>query len=254
MRRPYSTRIQLCGRVQIELDGRPVDGLRGGQSRLLLGYLVVSRARPRDRDELVYAVWGDDAPPAVDTALSVLLSRLRQALGWEAVDGRRVVQLRLPADTFVDVEAAVDSLHLAESALRAGNSAAAWSGALIARYISDRTFFAGFDRPWVEEWRRELSDVHVRALECFARACLAIGGTELDGADRATRLLADLAPYRESAHALRMQALMAAGNLAEALLAFERLRARLREELGVDPGPQVRALHQRILELSSPEG
>jgi DNA-binding SARP family transcriptional activator len=237
----------------VELDGRPVDGLRGRQCRLLLGYLVVSRTRPRDRDELVDAVWGDDLPEAVDSALSALLSRLRHALGGDALVGRHEVRLRLPAESFIDVEAAVENLHLAASALRTGDNAAAWSGATIARYISDRTFLAGFDKPWIEGWRRDLADVHVRALECFARACLAIGGSELDGADRATRALAELAPYRESAYALRMQTLVATGNIAEALLAYERLRARLREELGVGPGPELRALHQRMLELTSPD-
>jgi DNA-binding SARP family transcriptional activator len=62
--------------------------------------------------------------------------------------------------------------------------------------------------------------------------------------------LVQLAPYRETGHALRMRALAAAGNTAEALLAFDSLCHLLRDDLGVSPSPDLRALHQELLSRS----
>ena len=87
----------------------------------------------------------------------------------------------------------------------------------------------------------------MRALELVGRACLAIGGGEVDTAERAARELIERAPYRESGHRLLMEALAARGNAAEALLAFEALRRRLRDELGAAPSPSTQAVQRRLL-------
>ena len=58
------TRIQLCGRLVVRLGGRRVeDALPGANGRLLFAYLVLNRLRRMDRDELLTAVYGEDAPP-----------------------------------------------------------------------------------------------------------------------------------------------------------------------------------------------
>jgi len=239
-------RIQLCGRFGVELDGQPVRDLRGRQCRPLLGYLVLQRRRPMARSQIIDALWGERPPAAADSALSALLSNIRKACGWE-VAGRGEVTLRIPEDTFVDAEAAIESIHLAESAAHRGDTIAAYHCANVARYIARRPLLAGFEAPWIEERRAELDGVHLRALECFAKACLALGGAEQAGAERATRELIELAPYRESAWALRMRALAESGNTAEALVTYETIRLRLREELGASPGHELRALHQQLL-------
>jgi hypothetical protein len=81
----------------------------------------------------------------------------------------------------------------------------------------------------VDAWRRRLADVRVRATECYVKASLGIGGSELPSAERAARELVDVAPFRESGHLLLMPALAASDNLAEALAAYERLRVSLRD-------------------------
>ena len=73
------------------------------------------------------------------------------------------------------------------------------------------------------------------------------GGAELPIGERAARELVALAPYRESGHRLLMEILAARGNVAEALRAYEDLRALLREELGTSPCPEVRELQARLL-------
>jgi DNA-binding SARP family transcriptional activator len=239
-------RIQLCGRFSVQVGDQVVHDLRGRQCRPLLGYLVLHRTRSVTRAELIDALWGEQPPPAADTALSALLSNLRKAFGWE-MSGRGEIRLALPAGSFVDAEAAIENSHLAQAAEQRGDATAAYICAEVARYICRRTFLVGFDAPWIEEWRTQLAEVNVTALETFARACLTIGGGELAAADRATRELVRFAPYRETGHALRMRALAAAGNTAEALLAFDRLCHLLRDDLGVSPSPDLRALHQELL-------
>ena len=77
-------RIQLCGRFVVRLGGRRVeDALPGANGRLLFAYLVLNRLRRMDRDELLTAVYGDEAPPDHHPRLSVLLSKLRRAVGRE---------------------------------------------------------------------------------------------------------------------------------------------------------------------------
>jgi SARP family transcriptional regulator, regulator of embCAB operon len=80
-----------------------------------------------------------------------------------------------------------------------------------------------------------------------ARACLGIGGAELDTAERSARTLIERAPYREPGHRLLMETLAARGNDAEALVVYEHLRARLREDLGASPSRETQALHRRLL-------
>ncbi len=76
------TRVQLCGRLSVELDGvEIVAALRGRQVRMLLAYLVINRDRRVGRDELIGAVWPETAPRSQDAALRTLLSRLRSVAG-----------------------------------------------------------------------------------------------------------------------------------------------------------------------------
>ena len=83
------TRIQLCGRLSVEIDGVQVaDALRGRQVPLLLAYLVLNRDRYVGREELIGALWPFQAPRSQDAALRTLLSRLRSALGSSALAGR----------------------------------------------------------------------------------------------------------------------------------------------------------------------
>ena len=85
-----ATRIQLCGRLVVELQGRRLeDTLRGRQGRLLFAYLALHRDRPVRRDELAEALWsGKGAPPAYESLLAPPLSRLRKALGPGVLEGR----------------------------------------------------------------------------------------------------------------------------------------------------------------------
>ena len=74
------SRIQLCGRLSVEIDGVELAGsLRGKQVPLLFAYLVLNRERPVGREELIGALWPEHAPQSQDAALRTLLSRLRSS-------------------------------------------------------------------------------------------------------------------------------------------------------------------------------
>jgi DNA-binding SARP family transcriptional activator len=241
-------RIQLCGRYVVDIDGSRIEGtLPGRRGRVLFAYLVLNRGRPLARDELLVAGWGADAPAAAGNALSVVLSKLRHGLGADHLQGRPGIELLLPPATFVDVEAALEGAHRAESCLAEGRWAQAWGPAGIAYHVATRRFLTGLEAAWIDEWRRRLEEVRLRGLECFAAASLGLGGPALAQAEERARLLTELAPYRETGHRILMEALERRGNLAEALRAYDRLRVLLREELGVAPSPAIQAVHQRLL-------
>jgi DNA-binding SARP family transcriptional activator len=241
-------RIQLCGRLAVEVDGERLEqALPGRRGRVLFAYLVLHRGRALPRDELLVAGWGEEVPAEAGNALSVLLSKLRHGLGAEQLSGRTEVELLLPRETFVDVEAAMEGAHRAESCIAEGRWAAAWGPAGIAYHVATRPFLSGLEAPWIDGWRRRLEEVRLRGLECFAASALGLGGPALAQAEQRARMLTELAPYRESGHRLLMEALERRGNLAEALRAYERLRVLLREELGVAPSPAVQAVHRRLL-------
>jgi DNA-binding SARP family transcriptional activator len=246
--------IQLCGRFVADIDGcRIEDTLPGRRGRVVFAYLVLNRGRPSPRDELLMAGWGEDAPAAAGNALSVLLSKLRHSLDAGRLRGRTEIELVLPQATFVDVEAALEGAHRAESCIAEGRWAQAWGPAGIAYHVATRPFLPGLEAPWIDQWRRRLEEVRLRGLECFAAAGLGLGGPALAQAEERARMLTELAPYRETGHRMLMEALERRGNVAEALRAYERLRVLLREELGIAPSPTVQAVHRRLL-LQSANG
>ena len=239
------TRIQLCGRVVAAVDGKRIeDELPGRQGRLLFVHLVANRLRPVPRRELEAAIWPEDAPAGVDSALSALLSKLRRLVPLE---GRADVRVVLPPGAWIDLEAAPEALHRAESAAGRQSWTEVWGPSCVAQHIAARGFLAGEDAPWIVEIRSRLDGIHLRSLELVAEACLVIGGGELDTAERATRTLVVRARFRESGHRLLMDVLDARGNRAEALQAYDELRTLLRDELGALPSPATQAVHRRLL-------
>jgi len=243
-----ATRIQLCGRMALELEGRRLDdALPGRQGKLLFAYLAVNRVRPVDRSELVAVLWSEEPPAAAETTLSGVLSRLRHVLGEDALVGRAQPRLVLAADAWLDVEVATAAIHRAETAVATGDWGRAWMSGRIALHVSRREFLSGFDGPWIDERRRVLQTIKASALECVGEAGLGLGGAELAAAERSGRALIACEPYRESGYRLLMPALETQGNVAAALTVYDELRCRLRDELGTAPGTVTQALHKQLL-------
>jgi DNA-binding SARP family transcriptional activator len=243
-----NTVIRLCGSLAAEFDGRRIErALPGRQGRMVFAYLVLHRARTVSRDELIEALWPDTAPESAGALLTGLLSRLRRALPAGTIGGRARLSFTLPADAWIDVEAAGRAAERALDALDGGDPAAAASIARAALAIAEAPLLADLDRAWLSERRRELDGVVSGLLEVVARAGIEAGGSQLVAAEAAARQLIEREPLRESAHELLMEALAARGDVAQALELYDRLRTLLRDELGAVPGARVRALSEHLL-------
>jgi len=253
-------RIYLAGRVAIEHGAHFVDERRlsARQGRLAFAFLVAERHRPIGRDELVSVIWPGAQPQEVDVAFSAILSKLRAALkhaGWSSreagIDVRLgSVELRLPAQTWIDLEAAVSAIDEAEGALRSGRRGEAWSSTNIAVSIARRPFLGDEDAPWIEAQRGKLRALLARGLHCLSSVSAANSEPAL--AIQYAKELIALEPFRETAyqHLMRLHAQM--GNGAEALRVFGACRELLREELGASPSPETEALFLEILRAAPP--
>jgi SARP family transcriptional regulator, regulator of embCAB operon len=243
-------RFYLTGRVTVE--GATVldqTGLPGRQGRLALVYLVLERHRPVPLDDLAHALWGLTLPPSWERSVRVLVSKLRRALaptgpGPTIVSEAGCYQALL-GRAWVDVEAAANAIDRAEGAWRQADLATGWSEATVAAAITRRPLLPGDDQPWVAQERGRLRSIGVRALEVLA-------SVHLDRAEHVLALrtaeeLVRLEPLRESGHRFLMRAHVAGGDRPEALRVYDRLRASLTDELGVEPSPESAALHVEIL-------
>jgi DNA-binding SARP family transcriptional activator len=233
-------RIYLTGNVALAHGDLlvPDRSLPGPQGRLALALLALERRDAVAASRLADIIWQDEPPASAETALRAIVSKLRRVLagtGAECSIGAAFgcYQLRLPVDTWIDVEAAGAAVHDAEVAMRRGDLVAANGDALVAVTIARRPFLEGTERDWADEQRAMLRDIHARALTVRAEVALS-NGDATGAAGDASRIIA-LEPYREQAYVLLMRAHAGAGNDAEALATYERLRAKLADDLGTDP-------------------
>ena len=248
-------RLYLTGRVLVEHGERMIGDrdLPGRPGRLAFVFLAVNRRRPVSRGDLVEATWGGDPPGDVDASLNAILSRLRAALkkvGCAPTDATIEVQgslvsLRLPAEAWVDVEAAANALDEAEGLLRAGDGVGAWGCANVAVAITRRPFLPDVEAPWIESRRTQYRVLLARALQCLAAASETSGQASL--AIQYTTEILEVEPFRETAWQQLMRLHAGMGNRAEALRAFARCRELLRDELGASPSPQTEAVFLDIL-------
>jgi DNA-binding SARP family transcriptional activator len=149
-----------------------------------------------------------------------------------------------PARSFCALQAE-GAVHDAEVALRAGDLEATTGAALVANAISRRPFLEGIDRDWVHRQRAQLRDIQVRSLWCRAESAFA-RGDHSDAIGDAQRIIA-LEPFREQAYVILMRAQVDAGNNAETLATYERLRETLASELGASPSPTTEAAFIDVL-------
>lgn len=247
-------RIYLSGHMTVEADGAMLgpSTFPGPQGQAVFAFLVIHRGGPISRSALADALWRGDPPASWDGALSALVSKLRSLLSRAGLDGPEVLtgargtyEVRLPPGTWIDHAAAEDAIHEAEASLGADDPGAAYGPSAVARLIAARPFLPGQEGRWIEERRRHLAEILVRALECRARVYL--GNGEYPLAVAAARQAVAMRPFRESAYRLLMRAHTGAGNAAQALRVYEECREVIAEELGVGPSQETRAVHQEVL-------
>jgi DNA-binding SARP family transcriptional activator len=249
-------RVYLTGRIGIEAQEELVvedRHFRGKQGRLAFVCLVSERSRPVPREELAKIIWAEDLAESWELSLSSLISRLRGLLACDALAVRGVslssrfgqYELRLPADTWVDVESCGTAVDRAEGALRRDEPQRILGPATVAVNISRRPFLPGIEGEWVDSQRRRLERVRFRALDCLSKMWLAKGQAQL-AVETATEAI-ELDPYRESSYQLLMRAHILGGNRANAFYVYHRLRKLLDIELGTGPSAETETMYRDLL-------
>ncbi|MFC7546497.1 BTAD domain-containing putative transcriptional regulator [Plantactinospora sp. GCM10030261] len=242
-------RFGVLGPLAAWTDAGEAVTVPGLKVRALLADLIVHAGRPVSTDRLVDDLWGDGVPANPAGAVQVRVSQLRKALA-DAEPGARDLVVSRPPGYLLQVDAgAVDAGRFAALTARArtvadprdraalfADALALWRGPAYADFADEEFVRAAANR--LEEQRLAVLEEHAETrLELGEHSALA---AELSD-------LVERHPLRERLRAAQLLALYRAGRPTEALDSFRDLRERLADELGLDPGPGLVALHRSML-------
>ena len=245
--RPAGTKaiaVRLLGPIEAERDGTAA-GLGGPKPRALLSVLALDLGRVVSVDRLVDALWPGDAPDTAPHAVQVYVSQLRKALGPVIATRPPGYLLELGADD-VDVhrftrlaEEGRVALHgddpeSAEAALR--EALALWRGPALSDFVYEP--FAQTEIARLEELRTVVVEERIEADLALGRHAELV--SELEA-------LVQAQPHRERPRAQLMLALYRSGRQADALGAYRSARDTLVDDLGIEPGPELKELEAAIL-------
>ena len=263
--------FRILGPLEVIGDnGRPIS-LPAPKVRALLALLLLNRNHVVPSDVLVDELWDEEPPATAAKTLQVYVSQLRKALGADRVETAQVgYRLRINAgevdvDTFEQLVA--DGRPREALALWRGPALVDFRGERFARAAAERLEearlaaiegridaeldagrhapLAGIDAPFAPAYVARLQELRLHAMESWLAAQLACG--------RHAELIPELEslcaehPLREGLRAQLMLALYRSGRQAEALEVYRSTRGRLAEELGLEPGEELRELEQAIL-------
>lgn len=236
-------RIGILGPLQVLADGGAPVPVGGARLRALLTLLAAEPGAAVPTERIIDALWEDAVPAGAPNALQSLVSRLRAAIGRDAVESPPgAYRLAVPPE-------AVDA-HEFEARVRAARRAAdpadrsaglraalaLWRGPALAGAAGLR--FADGPAARLDALRRAALEERLDADLALGRHAEAIPELQALAADD---------PLREPVTALLMRALYAAGRQADALARYEEARPALGEGLGIDPSPELEAVHLAVL-------
>lgn len=235
--------VRLLGPFEVLARGEPVT-IGGGRRRALLAMLALRGGRVVAVDALVDALWADDLPADPRNAVQHHVARLRAALGPEAIAAT--------PDGYALTDATVDAVRFeglvreGRDALRVGDTHAAAEAIAAGLQLWRGPALQGVSATaWFEAEALRLESLRVDALEERFEAALALG----EHRDVVAGLRATLEehPFRERLWGQLMLALYRSGRQPEALETFGEARRVLSDELGLEPGPELRRLQDAIL-------
>lgn len=245
--------VRVLGPLELESHRSATPGAH--KERILLAITALELGRRIPAHVLVDAIWGDGPPRTATTTLRSYISRLRRTLteadcGLELVGGPDSYGLEGPR-AHVDAVAASDHLRAAVEAIKgarpheaseiARRALSSWRGEPLVDFASE---------DWARPYRSRLAELELSLQELHLEAALATGA-HLELLPELESLL-HRHPLRERLCGLRMLALYRAGRQSDALRAYHDIHQRLGEELGLEPGPELRRLERAVL-THSPE-
>ncbi|TDQ65785.1 transcriptional regulator [Actinomycetospora succinea] len=240
----------MLGEVRAHLDGRRLD-LGGPRQRAVLALLVAANGAVVPTDRFVEDLWAGEPPPRAIGALQAYVSHLRRVLEPDRGPRRpaRVLVSAAPGYRLDLPAEAVDAWHYV--ALVAGARESGEPERALALLADARALWAGppyaasADQPWAGAEVDRLIATRASAAELAGAAAIAVGRPDDALADLEAVLRGD--PLRERTAAVLARTLAAAGRQGDALAVVRATRDRLVDELGVDPGADLRAAESAVL-------
>ena len=233
--------FRILGPLEVEDDGRLLK-LGGAQQRALLALLLLNANDVVPRERLIDELWGAEPPETARTALQVHVSQLRKLLGRERIETRspgyalRVGSGELDLDRFQDLVAEARRLEPAAAAHSLRQALGMWHGPPLAELEG---------QPFAQREGLRLEELRLAALEERIEADLKLG-RHAELVPELERLVAEH-PLRERLRGQLMLALYLSGRQAEGLESYRQGRRLLAEELGLEPGEELRRLEKAIL-------
>ena len=224
-------RYGILGPLELSDDGRAVE-IAGPQQRALLAMLLLNANRVVSSDQLVDAIWEEQVPDTALKALQVHVSQLRKLLG------KHRLETRAPGYLLRVEQDALDLEHF-QRLYREGElheALSLWRGPPLAEFAYQQ--FAQAEIARLQELRLGCLEDRIDRDLAWGRHAELVG--ELEG-------LVMGHPLREQLRCQLMLALYRSGRQAEALDTYQQARAALVDDLGIEPGRQLRELHQAIL-------
>jgi DNA-binding SARP family transcriptional activator len=233
--------FRILGPLEVDGPGGPV-ALGGQRQRALLAALALQAGRVVPTERLVDQLWGEEPPRTATTSLQNAISRLRRALGEELIETRAPGYVLRADPEWIDATRFERLLRAARGAVARERrelleqALALWRGPALADFAFEQ---------FAQAEIRRLEELRLVAVEERIDADLELGRHgDVTGELEA---LAAAHPLRESLRRQLMLALYRSGRQAEALDAYQEARARFVEELGIEPGPELRQLQAEIL-------
>jgi YVTN family beta-propeller protein len=237
-------KFQVLGPLEVTDNGHELS-IRGRKLQALVALLLLRAGETVSRDRLIEELWGDDPPATAAKTLQAHVSRLRRELG-DAIVTRgggyaievppHELDLRRFEELVGEGREALADRRPAEAEARLRDALGLWRGPALPELAGE---------PFAQVELGRLEQIRLDALEDHAEAELALGRHA--HAIETLEVLVARHPYRERLHALLMLALYRSGRQADALDLYRETRRVLVDSLGIEPGPQLRELHEAIL-------
>lgn len=251
--------VSLLGGFRVATPAAALEGgAVGRRAQIAFARLALDAGQPVSRELLADAVWGERVPASWRPALRNVVADLRRGLETAGLDEHVSVassqggyRLSLTPDAAVDLVLLRKATQEAERAARSGNHR-------LAAELAERSLAGVWREPlpggyeeWVVGVRLEAGELRDRLERVAGEAALKLGDPARG--EHLARRLVGRSPLREDGHRLLIEALRASGNRAQAVMAYDRCRRMLAEELGVSPSPDTQQLLLEMLSEASEE-